>query len=79
MNDLRAQWTEEAVGANDPEKADVINRLTLVEHNIDGTHKIPATTYANNAAALAAGLVPGQLYRGTSGGDPEPVFIVFAV
>ena len=39
MIDLRAQWTEEAIGANDPQKADVVNRLTLVEHNIDGSHK----------------------------------------
>jgi hypothetical protein len=30
--------------------------------------------YANNAAALAGGLVAGNLYR--SGADPDPVYIV---
>jgi hypothetical protein len=43
MTDQRAQYNEEAVGANHPTKADVINRLTLVGHNNDGTHKIVAT------------------------------------
>lgn len=38
MADQRAQWTEAAVGANHPTKADTINRLALVEHNNDGTH-----------------------------------------
>ncbi|MDA1000906.1 MAG: hypothetical protein O2807_10400 [bacterium] len=39
MADLRAQWNEEAVGANHATKADVVNRLQLAEHNSDGTHK----------------------------------------
>ena len=38
MDDLRAQYDEEAVGANHPTKADVINRLVMIEHNMDGTH-----------------------------------------
>ena len=32
------------------------------------------TAYANNAAALAAGLTAGQLYR--TGGDPDQVCVV---
>lgn len=36
MADLRAQYTEEAVGANHPTKADVVNRLALAALNNDG-------------------------------------------
>ncbi len=39
MADMRIQYTEEMVGANHPTKADSLNRLALVEHNSDGTHK----------------------------------------
>lgn len=39
MADLRPQYTEEAVGANHPTKADTINRAYNVEHDVDGTHK----------------------------------------
>lgn len=39
MSDLRIQFSEEVVGANHGTKADTINRLALVEHNNDGTHK----------------------------------------
>ena len=38
--DQRAQYTEKAIGANHPTLADTINRLTLVEHNNDGTHDL---------------------------------------
>ncbi len=41
MADLRPQYTEEAVGANHPTKADVINRAWNVEHEEDGTHGFP--------------------------------------
>ncbi len=50
--DQRIQYTEEMVGAGHPTKSDTLNRLTLVEHNTDGTHKsklvnqIVGTTYA---------------------------------
>jgi hypothetical protein len=37
--DLRIQFTDRLVGANHPNLADTLNRLFLVEHNIDGTHK----------------------------------------
>jgi len=39
MADQRIQYTEEMVGANHPSKSDTLNRLALVEHNTDGTHK----------------------------------------
>lgn len=38
MADLRPQYNEEAVGANHPTKADVINRAWNIEHEEDGTH-----------------------------------------
>ena len=37
--DQRIQYTEEMVGASHPTKSDTLNRLALVEHNTDGTHK----------------------------------------
>ena len=37
--DLRVQWNERLIGAEHPTLADTLNRLFLVEHNIDGTHK----------------------------------------
>lgn len=40
MADQRIQATENMVGANHPTLADTLNRLTLVEHNTDGTHKL---------------------------------------
>lgn len=39
MADYRVQYTEHMVGANHPSFPDTINRLALVEHNNDGTHK----------------------------------------
>lgn len=38
MTDLSIQYTEKMVGANHPTLSDTLNRLTLVEHNNDGTH-----------------------------------------
>jgi len=39
--DERIKWNEDMVGANHATKADTLNRLGLIEHNIDGTHKAP--------------------------------------
>lgn len=39
MTDQTIQYTEKMVGANHPALADTLNRLALVEHNNDGTHK----------------------------------------
>ena len=41
MADLRPQYSEEVVGANHPTKTDVANRAWNVEHDVDGTHKLP--------------------------------------
>lgn len=40
MADLRPQYSEEAIGANHPTKADIINRAYNVEHEEDGTHEL---------------------------------------
>lgn len=45
MADLRVQFNEEMVGTGHPAKADTLNRLSLVEHNNDGTHKYNPTGY----------------------------------
>lgn len=42
MADQSIQFTEEMVGAGHSTKADTLNRLSLVEHNNDGTHKAAA-------------------------------------
>ncbi len=39
MADQRIQFTELMVGAGHPTKADTLNRLALVGHNTDGSHK----------------------------------------
>lgn len=38
MADQRIQYNEQVVGAGHPTKTDTVNRLSLVEHNNDGTH-----------------------------------------
>jgi hypothetical protein len=47
MADQRIQATENMVGANHPTLADTLNRLTLVQHNTDGTHVLTMTAQAN--------------------------------
>ena len=55
MADKRILYTEQVVGANHPTLADVANRLVLVEHNNDGSHKdfINVDTYGGLTAAVA--------------------------
>ncbi|HHD11906.1 MAG TPA: hypothetical protein ENK42_05640 [Deltaproteobacteria bacterium] len=54
MPDQRIQYTEELVGAGHPTKPDTLNRLVLVEHNNDGTHKeYNAVAYLSAAQSLA--------------------------
>lgn len=43
MTDYRIQSSEEMVGAGHGSKADTLNRLALIEHNSDGTHKYDIT------------------------------------
>lgn len=52
MSDERIKAHEEMVGAGHETKPDTLNRLTLVEHESDGTHKaMPARLAADIAAA----------------------------
>ena len=43
MADQRIAYTEEMVGSGHPSKTDTLNRLALIEHNSDGTHKYDIT------------------------------------
>lgn len=77
MADLRPQYNEEAVGANHPTKADVINRAYNVEHAEDGTHAFDSVTEhavmiggASGAAASLAAATTGQMLYGVTGSDP---------
>lgn len=54
MTDLRIQFREEMVGAGHPAKTDTLNRLTLVEHNNDGTHKAFADVHSYGAIGNGA-------------------------
>src|SRR3972149_4594783 len=38
MSDKRIRYDEQMIGASHPSLADTLNRLSLVEHNSDGTH-----------------------------------------
>ena len=59
MADQRAQYNEEAVGANHPTKADVINRLALVEHGTDGVHGATARESMNAQPGAVKALSDG--------------------
>lgn len=55
MADQRILYTEQLVGSGHPTKADTINRLALVEHNADGTHKPFIDPYRDPRADGASG------------------------
>ncbi|MBI5887079.1 MAG: hypothetical protein HZB85_10950 [Deltaproteobacteria bacterium] len=71
MTDKRIQYTEKMVGAGHPALADTLNRLSLAEHNSDGTHKgmaailfavqnTPVSLTGNtNEATLFSVVIPG--------------------
>lgn len=63
MTDLRIQFNEEMVGAGHPAKADTLNRLALVEHNADGTHKYNPAGYRE--LDLREFLPPGFVTNGS--------------
>lgn len=81
MADQRALFSEEAVGATHPTKADVINRLALIEHNNDGTHAAVTADTLKLATGAPATPVDDTLYADTiisgwlvwsySGGVPQ--------
>jgi hypothetical protein len=55
MADLTLAYTENIVGSGHPTLTDTVNRLTLVEHATDGTHKvIKAVAYKETKVAVAA-------------------------
>lgn len=62
--DLTIKATEEMVGSGHATKADTLNRLSLVEHNTDGTHKIlsghivQAVNYSTSAVATGTTVMP---------------------
>ncbi len=65
MADQRIQSTERMVGAGHATLADTLNRLALVEHNTDGTHKNTAVVLTGEKGAIngvatldAGGTVP---------------------
>ncbi len=62
MADQRAQYNEEAVGANHPTKADVINRLALVEHGTDGVHGAAARASMGTAPLVLGSDADGDMY-----------------
>ena len=43
---------------------------------LTGNARVVIPTFANNAAAIAGGLVAGQFYRVNAATDPEPLYIV---
>ena len=55
MADQRILSTEKMVGAGHATLADTINRLVLVEHNNDGTHKFGKLFAAQHVAATLTG------------------------
>lgn len=70
MADQRILSTEKTVGAGHATLADTLNRLALVEHNNDGTHKYPGKLFAalhtqvvltgtTNETTLASLTIPG--------------------
>lgn len=47
MADLTVKSTERLVGSGHPTLTDTLNRLVLVGHNVDGTHKSAGITYSD--------------------------------
>lgn len=67
MADQTAKYNEEAVGSGHPTKADVINRLVLINHNIDGTHeKLDVGSDADGDMYYRASGVLARLAKGAA-------------
>lgn len=52
MADQRFQATENVIGANHPTLNDTINRLALISHENDGTHKVAMSVYGGTTLTL---------------------------
>lgn len=63
MADQRARYDEEAVGYGHPTKADVVNRLAMVEHNNDGSHNI---TYLSDTLGTSVSSSPNVAEQGVA-------------
>jgi len=78
MADERIQYSEEMVGAGHPTKADTLNRLSLVEHYSDGTHRhkreldlrefLPAGFVTDGSADYTAEIEDALSYLEAAGG-----------
>lgn len=73
MTDQRAQYNEYAIGAGHPSEPDVVNRLALIEHNTDGTHKVITLTVADNGNYIGATITQNDVTN-----NPDAVKIVNA-
>lgn len=67
MSDLTIKATEEMVGSGHATKADTLNRLSLVEHNTDGTHeKLTVGSDADGDMYFRASGVLARLAKGAA-------------
>lgn len=57
MADQRLQYNEYVIGAQHPTETDTANRLCLVGHNNDGTHKNISLTIADNANVVGLAMI----------------------
>jgi len=72
MSDMRIQYQEEMVGAGHPTKPDTLNRLALVETDLDGHGKLRFLRVQTEAPATGAD--EGVIYTRAAGGRPELFF-----
>lgn len=79
MTEKRIQYTEKMVGAGHPTLADTLNRMTLVEHNNDGTHAATVARSGINSDITRLTGLTTPLTRGQGGtGYAQAVAPIFA-
>ena len=61
MADQRITYQEKMVGANHPTLPDTLNRMTLIEHATDGTHKFITDTTQSTSTSTGAIITAGGL------------------
>ena len=66
MADQRIQYTEKMVGAGHPQLPDTLNRMILVEHNIDGTHDTSVLNIEKISATEPTPPTPYQRWYNTT-------------
>lgn len=72
MSDMRIQYQEEMVGAGHPTKPDTLNRLALVETDLDGHGRLRFLKVQTEIPATGAS--EGVIYTRLAGGRPELFF-----